>query len=73
MLLIIAEADARTNLSAGVTSYNKYRALVDTGYSIGISNSGYAGLTFNYDAYADADFNNGGMENLDNITPVNFS
>ncbi|TDE42899.1 SusD/RagB family nutrient-binding outer membrane lipoprotein [Flavobacterium rhamnosiphilum] len=71
MLLIIAEVDARTSLSAGVTSYNKYRALLDTGYSIGVSNSGYAGLTFNYDVYADADFNSGGMENLDNITPTN--
>jgi hypothetical protein len=71
MLLIIAEADARAGLSAGVTSYNKYRALLDTGYSIGVSNDGYAGLTFNYDAYVDADFNNGGIENLDGKTPQN--
>lgn len=68
MLLIIAEADARTSLSAGVTSYNAYRALLDTGYSIGQNNTGYDGNTFNYDAYADADFNNGGIENADNVS-----
>lgn len=67
MLLIIAEADARTSLSAGVTSYNTYRALLDTGYSIGITNAGYDTETFNYDAYVDADFMAGGMENTDNI------
>lgn len=77
MLLIIAEVDARSSVSSGVTSYNLYRALLDTGYSIGINNSGYelfnytTGvydiLSFNYDAYVDADFNAGGMENPDNI------
>jgi hypothetical protein len=69
MLLIIAEADARTSVTAGIASYNKYRALLDTGYSIGVSNSGYAGLTFNYDAYTAADFNTGGIENPDSKTP----
>jgi starch-binding outer membrane protein, SusD/RagB family len=68
MLLIVAEVDARASVSAGVTSYNNYRALLDTGYSIGISNSGYDSETFNYDPYVDADFNAGGMENPDNIT-----
>lgn len=68
MLLIIAEVDARTSLSAGITSYNNYRALLDTGYSIGISNSGYESETFNYEPYLSADFNPGGMENLNNIS-----
>lgn len=67
MLLIIAEADARATLSAGVASYNNYRALLDTGYSIGITNGGYDTEVFNYDAYVVADFMAGGMENLDNI------
>jgi hypothetical protein len=35
MLLIIAEADARTSFASGLTSYNAYRALLNTGYSIG--------------------------------------
>lgn len=79
MLLIIAEADARTAVSTGIASYNNYRALLDTGYAIGAStgkglavnnmlaNSGYDGETFNYDPYVAADFNAGGMENPDNI------
>lgn len=71
MLLIIAEVDARSSLSSGVTSYNAYRSLLDSGYSIGQNNSGYDNKTFNYDAYVDADFNNGGIENNDNATPQN--
>jgi len=71
MLLIIAEVDARSSLSSGVTSYNTYRSLLDTGYSIGQGNTGYGMKTFNYDAYVDADFNNGGIENMDNVTPQN--
>jgi starch-binding outer membrane protein, SusD/RagB family len=70
MLLIIAEVDARTSVAAGVTSYNKYRALLDAGYSIGINNAGYAGLTFNYDPYVASDFDNGGIENPTNKTPL---
>ena len=63
MLLIIAEADARTSFSAGLTSYNAYRALLNTGYSIGIDNSGYGVGTFAYSDYDAADFAAGGMEN----------
>ena len=63
MLLIIAEADARTSFSAGLTSYNAYRALLNTGYSIGIDNSGYSTATFAYDPYVASDFAAGGMEN----------
>jgi hypothetical protein len=71
MLLIIAEADARTSVSAGVTSYNIYRAKLDSGYSIGVSNTGYDGLSFNYEPYSDTDFDNGGIENADGKTPLN--
>lgn len=70
-LLIIAEATARTSgLSDGVTAYNDYRALLNTGYSIGIDNTGYNGLAFQYDAYEDADFANGGIENQSGLTDV---
>jgi hypothetical protein len=71
MLLIIAEADARiSGVSSGVNAYNNYRTLLNTGYSIGIDNSGYIGETISYLPYEDSDFSAGGMENLDNITPV---
>jgi hypothetical protein len=55
MLLIIAEADARTSFTAGLTSYNDYRDLLNTGYSIGIDNSGYDSETFAYAPYVAAD------------------
>jgi len=77
MLLIQAEYEARTNgLSAGVTAYNNYRALLRTGYSIGTDNDGYAALfggnlaSLMYDNYSDADFQSGGMENADGIADV---
>jgi hypothetical protein len=47
-MLIIAEADARTSFASGLTSYNAYRALLNTGYSIGEKNNGYKGLAFRY-------------------------
>lgn len=68
-LLIAAEADARiSGISAGVTSYNKYRQLLATGYGL---TSDYASRTLKYDDYADADFNSGGIENTDGKIPVN--
>ncbi len=63
MLLIIAEADTRTSFAAGLTSYNNYRALLNTGYSIGIDNSGYDSATFSYLPYLATDFVLGGVEN----------
>lgn len=63
MLLIIAEADARSSFSTGLASYNTYRNLLNTGYSIGIDNSGYDGEIFKYLPYVAADFAAGGMEN----------
>lgn len=69
MLLIIAEADARLSFSAGLASYNTYRTLLNTGYSIGnvtngVASLGYKGLTFKYSNYVAADFAAGGMENV---------
>jgi hypothetical protein len=63
MLLITAEVDARASVLTGVTSYNVYRALLNTGYSIGIDNSGFNGKTIRYNAYDPTDFLAGGMEN----------
>ncbi|VXA99205.1 conserved hypothetical protein [Flavobacterium sp. 9R] len=63
MLLIIAEVDARSGFATGLTSYNTYRNLLNTGYSIGIDNSGYESETFKYEPYDAADFAAGGMEN----------
>lgn len=64
MLLIIAEADARTSFATGLDSYNEYRSLLNTGYSIGINNDGYDDETFSYAAYDAADFAASGMENV---------
>ena len=73
MLLIIAEVDGRASFTTGLASYNNYRALLNTGYSIGINNSGYALFNydldvevvqpFKYEAYIAADFLAGGIEN----------
>lgn len=64
MLLITAEVDTRVSFGTGLTSYNIFRALLNTGYSIGIDNAGYYGETFGYAAYDAADFATSGMENV---------
>ena len=71
MLLIIAEAYARVSFSTGLTSYNAYRALLNTGYSIGNTNGGYKGLAFKYDPYVAADFATSGIENATGLTTQN--
>ena len=71
MLLIIAEADARTSFASGLSSYNNYRALLNTGYSIGVNNLGYGGLAYSYLPYVTADFAAGGMENPTTLTNTN--
>lgn len=71
MLLIISEVDARTSFTSGLTSYNNYRSLLNTGYSIGINNSGYDLETFSYLAYDAADFASGGIENSTSLTDQN--
>lgn len=64
MLLIISEVDARTSFTTGLASYNNYRNLLNTGYSIGINNDGYDTETFGYAAYDASDFVALGMENV---------
>jgi hypothetical protein len=72
MLLIIAEADAKASFTTGLQSYNAYRTLLNTGYSIGAKNTGYKGLAFKYDSYLATDFLAGGIENLtSNLTSQN--
>lgn len=71
MLLIIAEVDARTSFAAHLPSYNNYRGLLNTGYSIGIDNSGYDGEDFTYSAYVAADFAASGMVNPGTLTNQN--
>jgi starch-binding outer membrane protein, SusD/RagB family len=63
MLLIIAEVDARSSFASGLTSYNNYRAVLNTGYSIGVNNSGYDSEIFSYLPYVASDFTTGGIEN----------
>lgn len=64
MQLIIAEVDARTSLVTGLASYNNYRALLNTGYSIGITNGGYDDEEFSYAPYTALDFAPTGIENV---------
>jgi starch-binding outer membrane protein, SusD/RagB family len=78
MLLILAEVDARSGFATGLASYNTYRNLLNTGYSIGIkddkgeANKGYydggSNLSFKYEPYDAADFAAGGMENNSGTT-----
>ena len=71
MLLIIAEADTRSAFLTGLDSYNNYRALLNSGYSIGIDNSGYETETFSYLNYNALDFISGGIENPSALTQQN--
>ncbi|MGO4906109.1 SusD/RagB family nutrient-binding outer membrane lipoprotein [Flavobacterium sp. W20_MBD1_R3] len=63
MQLIIAEVDTRSSFTAGLASYNNYRALLNAGYSIGIANGGYDGEGLTYAAYTALDFAPTGIEN----------
>lgn len=62
--LILAEAGARASFATGLTHLNEFRAWLDGG---GRLNDNFSGMAYNYDAYVDADFMAGGMENADNI------
>lgn len=65
--LIMAEAAARAGTVAdGLPYLNAVRAWMNTGDHV---NSNYQGMTYLYDAFVEADFDNGGIENLDNIDP----
>ena len=65
--LILAEAAARTQgMMPGLQALNEYRAWLNEG---GRLNSNFLGESFLYAAYDMADFEPGGMENLDGIDP----
>ena len=63
-LLILAETGFRTlGFSEGLTRLNNLRAYLRTGSAF----AGNAGLNVMYDDYVSADFDAGGIENVDNI------
>jgi starch-binding outer membrane protein, SusD/RagB family len=66
-LLILAEAGARTqSFNVGLNHLNELRQELGNGVFF---NSSVDGLTMQYDDYVAADFNNGGIENADGLTP----
>ena len=66
-LLILAEAGTRTNgISTGLGHLNELRAWLNTG---GMVNANFVDLPHVYEAYEEADFMNGGIENADGIDP----
>ena len=66
--LILAEAGARTiDLATGLGHLNDLRAWLNTG---GQLNSNFNGQAYLYDPYVSTDFDNGGIENPDNIDPT---
>lgn len=65
--LIMAEAATRAGtISDGLPYLNAVRTWLSSG---GDLNSNYIALPFKYDAYVIADFDNGGIENSDNVDP----
>ncbi len=67
-LLILAEAGARTRgLATGLSHLNTHRSALNAG---AFFNSSVTSVVRKYDAYVEADFNTGGIENKDNITPL---
>lgn len=66
--LIKAECAARAgSVSDGLPHLNKMREWLSNGGNL---NSNYSSGTFKYDAFVEADFANGGIENTDNIDPT---
>lgn len=66
-LLILAEAGLRTqSFTTGLTNLNKLRGVLRT--NLGLSSTPPTGGTIKYDDYDAADFDPGGIENMDNIT-----
>jgi len=67
--LIMAEAAARGGtVASGLPHLNQVRAWLNDGGNL---NDNYLGQAHRYDPYVEADFNVGGIENADNITPTN--
>lgn len=67
--LIKAEAAARTNdLAKSLTAINEFRAFMSTGGYLAPEFQEIEGVGMQYDAYATADFQNGGMLNTDGLS-----
>lgn len=67
-LLILAEAGARTQgMTVGLGYLNTLRSFLASGAFL---NSNFTSEARKYDAYTLADFDPGGMENMDGITPA---
>ena len=67
--LIKAEAAARTSFSTGLGHLNDYRSWLASGGRLNATFTDSAGLAgILYDAYVDADFASGGMENSDGVS-----
>ena len=65
--LIMAEAATRAGtVSDGLPFLNTLRAWMNTGALV---NSNYQGMPYLYDAFVVTDFDNGGIENTDNVDP----
>ena len=65
--LIKAEASARTGgFAAGLSALNTYRAWLATGGRLNSTHN--VAANYKYDAYVEADFTSGGMENADAVT-----
>jgi hypothetical protein len=65
-LLTLAEAGARTQgFATGLTHLNELRAYLNTGEFL---NDNFNTMPFKYEAYEEADFMDGGMENPDGIS-----
>ena len=64
--LIIAEASARSSFASGLTALNTYRAWLAGGGRLNAAHD--IAADYQYDAYVDADFASGGMENADGVT-----
>lgn len=66
--LILAEAGTRiSGFAIGLGHLNTYRSTLSTG---SLFNSSVSSLSKKYDPYVDADFDAGGMENLDKVVPT---
>ena len=67
--LIKAEASARSSFASGLSALNSYRAWLAGG---GRLNANFdVAANYKYDAYVDADFASGGMENADGLSATN--
>jgi len=72
MLLIQTEAEARINgVASALSYYNQYRGLLDNGYDSGGYEAWFGATPLGfYQAYEEADFAPGGIENADNVTDL---